>query len=219
MRCGQDGPDARRPTQAICRYGQGGERGSRRAAAWSRGPDFRGCDRGGVHEGRGKCGALGPLRGRTYAHGRRHCSALRGPSWPQPRRGRGNLGAFLCREPSQYRHIASGSPPRTASHIASVAHVPIYEIGSNTPLYSRVHIPDKSRSSKSFGDNRRPAAAAFSSRCATDAVPGIGSIKRDWPSTLCSFCTETIAAMRFSETPGPQLSACRKMHSPGRTPR
>ena len=44
--------------------------------------------------------------------------------------GRGNLGAFLCREPSQYRHIASGSPPRTASHIASVAHVPIYEIGS-----------------------------------------------------------------------------------------
>ena len=29
-------------------------------------------------------GALGPLRGRTYAHGRRHCSALRVPSWPQP---------------------------------------------------------------------------------------------------------------------------------------
>src|SRR5215813_8364772 len=39
-------------------------------------------------------------------------------------------GACLCREPLQYRHIASGSPPRPASHIASVAHVPIYEIGS-----------------------------------------------------------------------------------------
>ena len=28
---------------------------------------------------RGDTGALGPLRGRTYAHGRRHCSALRVP--------------------------------------------------------------------------------------------------------------------------------------------
>ena len=44
--------------------------------------------------------------------------------------GRGDLGASLCREPLQYRHIVSGSPPRPASHIASVAHVPIYEIGS-----------------------------------------------------------------------------------------
>ena len=45
-------------------------------------------------------------------------------------KGRGDLGAFLCREPLQYRHIAAGSPPRTASHIASVAHVPTIEIGS-----------------------------------------------------------------------------------------
>src|SRR5215510_11732913 len=45
--------------------------------------------------------------------------------------GRGDLGASLCREPLQYRHIVSGSPPRPASHIASVAHVPIYEIGSS----------------------------------------------------------------------------------------
>src|SRR5262245_29583349 len=44
--------------------------------------------------------------------------------------GRGALGASLCREPSRYRHIASGSPPRPASHIASVAHVPTIEIGS-----------------------------------------------------------------------------------------
>ncbi|MBM3359348.1 MAG: hypothetical protein FJY54_16680, partial [Betaproteobacteria bacterium] len=29
MRCGQDGPDARRPTKAICRYGLGGQRRSR----------------------------------------------------------------------------------------------------------------------------------------------------------------------------------------------
>src|SRR5262249_39055667 len=41
-------------------------------------------------------------------------------------------GAALCREHSQYRHIASDSPPRTASHLASVAHVPSYEIGSGT---------------------------------------------------------------------------------------
>src|SRR5262249_14847082 len=34
--------------------------------------------------------------------------------------GRGNLRAFLCREPSQYRHIASDSPPRTASHTCLV---------------------------------------------------------------------------------------------------
>ena len=30
-------------------------------------------------QARGDTGALGPLRGRTYAHGRRHCSALRVP--------------------------------------------------------------------------------------------------------------------------------------------
>src|SRR5262249_45448533 len=45
-------------------------------------------------------------------------------------------GASLRREPSQYRHIASGSPPRPASRSASVAHVPIYEIGSGEgPCY------------------------------------------------------------------------------------
>src|SRR5688572_22607500 len=44
----------------------------------------------------------------------------------RPRRG-----AFCCRSPLQYRHIAAGDPPKTASHIASVAHVPIYEIGSS----------------------------------------------------------------------------------------
>src|SRR6185436_14330434 len=45
-------------------------------------------------------------------------------------KGRDDLGASLCREPSQYRHIASGSPPRSASHLAAVAHVPSYETGS-----------------------------------------------------------------------------------------
>ncbi len=45
--------------------------------------------------------------------------------------GRGDLGASCCREPLQYRHIAAGSPPKPASHIATVAHVPIIEIGSN----------------------------------------------------------------------------------------
>ena len=45
--------------------------------------------------------------------------------------GRGDLGASCCRSPLQYRHIAAGDPPKPASHIASVAHVPIYEIGSS----------------------------------------------------------------------------------------
>ena len=45
-------------------------------------------------------------------------------------KGRGDLGAFRCREPLQYRHIAADSPPKTASHLASVAHVPVIEIGS-----------------------------------------------------------------------------------------
>src|SRR5688572_32281216 len=43
----------------------------------------------------------------------------------RPRRG-----ASCCRSPLQYRHIAAGDPLKSASHIASVAHVPIYEIGS-----------------------------------------------------------------------------------------
>src|ERR1700716_4184035 len=48
-------------------------------------------------------------------------------------KGRGDLGAFLRREPLQYRHISAGSPPRTASHIASVAHVSMAEIDSKGP--------------------------------------------------------------------------------------
>lgn len=52
--------------------------------------------------------------------------------------GRGDLGAFCRREPLQYRHIAAGSPPKTASHIASVAHVPIIEIGSSNRIHGRI---------------------------------------------------------------------------------
>src|SRR5215831_20826 len=44
----------------------------------------------------------------------------------------GAICASLCREPLQYRHIAAGSPPRPASQLASVSHVPMYEIGSET---------------------------------------------------------------------------------------
>src|SRR3970040_808798 len=47
-------------------------------------------------------------------------------------KGRGDLGASCLRSPLQYRHIAAGDPPKPASHIASVAHVPIYEIGSKS---------------------------------------------------------------------------------------
>src|SRR5262249_17400505 len=72
------------------------------------------------------------------AHGAGHMSIWSSRATKQTtvlaatRVGRGALGASLCREPLQYRHIASGSPPRPASHIASVAHVPIYEIGSRS---------------------------------------------------------------------------------------
>src|SRR5215208_6350315 len=37
------------------------------------------------------------------------------------RTGRGALGAFRCRNPSQYSRYCFGLPPRTASHSPSVA--------------------------------------------------------------------------------------------------
>jgi hypothetical protein len=46
-------------------------------------------------------------------------------------KGRGALGAFRRRAPLQYSRYCRTRPPRTASHIASVAHVPIIEIGSS----------------------------------------------------------------------------------------
>jgi hypothetical protein len=58
--------------------------------------------------------------------------------------GRGDLGAYCCRSPLQYRHIAAGDPPKSASHIAAVAHVPIYEIGSN----DRIRRAEPSRGSR-----------------------------------------------------------------------
>ena len=66
-------------------------------------------------------------------------------------KGRGDLGASCCRSPLQYRHIAAGDPPKPASHIASVAHVPIYEIGSKA-----VPVPGDRISHRPF---RHPAAA------------------------------------------------------------
>ena len=99
MRCGQDGPDARRTTKA----GLAPESNSGASRSiWSR-------------------------------------RATQQPTvLAATRVGRGALGASLRRAPSQYRHIASGSPPRPASHIASVAHVPIYEIGSSQGLLPSV---------------------------------------------------------------------------------
>jgi hypothetical protein len=49
-------------------------------------------------------------------------------------KGRGALGAFRRRAPLQYSRYCCTRPPRTASHIASVAHVPIIEIGSDTAI-------------------------------------------------------------------------------------
>ena len=66
-------------------------------------------------------------------------------------KGRGDLGASCCRSPLQYRHIAAGNPPKAASHIASVAHVPIYEIGSKP-----VPVPENRINHRPF---RHPGAA------------------------------------------------------------
>ena len=74
--------------------------------------------------------------------------------------GRGKLGASCCWEPLQYRHIAAGSPPKPASHIASVAHAPIVEIGSATRPFG----PAPNRTL------RAPGAAASRFRCAA-ALP------------------------------------------------
>jgi len=130
MRCGQDGPYARRTAQAICRYGQAGQRSRRRAAGRSRGPDVLPGMRPRRCASTRSSAALWPAPGshlRVYAQ-----ALLRRPrALAATRVGRGALGASLCREPLQYRHIAAGSPPRPASHIASVAHVPIIEIGSS----------------------------------------------------------------------------------------
>ena len=68
-------------------------------------------------EGRGAEQRLPPLR--AYVAGVRPAIAKRSLR-----------GAYCCRSPLQYRHIAADDPPKSASHIASVAHVPIDEIGS-----------------------------------------------------------------------------------------
>ena len=44
-------------------------------------------------------GALGPLRGRTYAHGRRHCSALRVPVLAATRRDGAIWAHFVVGRP------------------------------------------------------------------------------------------------------------------------
>ena len=72
-------------------------------------------------EGRGAEQRLPPLR--AYLAGVRPAVAKR------PLRG-----ASCRRSPLQYRHIAASHPPKTASHIATVAHVPAVEIGSSAMI-------------------------------------------------------------------------------------
>jgi hypothetical protein len=103
MRCGQDEVDARRTAQAICRYGQAGQRRRR-------------------------------------------------PSWPQPegtgRSGRISLSVAPDMESTCRRD------PRTASHLASVAHVSRVEIGS---------IPKKR--APRLGGEKMPADASLRFHC------------------------------------------------------
>src|SRR6185295_13453188 len=54
-------------------------RQGRRAGAAEQGPHSWGCDRKGAHWHAVIPARLARLRGRTYAHGRRHCFALRVP--------------------------------------------------------------------------------------------------------------------------------------------
>jgi hypothetical protein len=93
-------------------------------------PRLRGCDRGGVHRHADSIRRAWPAAG---SHLRPRAQALLRPPravLAATRVGRGDLGAYCCRSPLQYRHIAAGDP-KSASHIASVAHVPIHEIGSS----------------------------------------------------------------------------------------
>ena len=90
---------------------------------------FRGCDRGGA-SARVQLRRCGPLPGRTYAYTRRHCSAVRVP-WPQPE-GTGRSGRISLSVAPNIESMRRRDPPRTASHLASVAHVPGYETGSSS---------------------------------------------------------------------------------------
>jgi hypothetical protein len=117
-------------------------------------PRLRGCDRGGARWARrfkparlARCGVAPTPTGAGTAP----------PSACRPGRnlkGRGAVarplgqgedavakrprrGASCCRYPLQYRHIAAGYPPKAASHIASVAHVPTIEIGSSLRVTER----------------------------------------------------------------------------------
>src|SRR5262249_35266043 len=74
-----------------------------------------------------------------------------------------------CRELSQYRHIVSGSPPRPASHIASVAHVPSYEIGSR--LWAPYFTPRESRTAMNASEKRKRFRAVLTGqRCMSPAT-------------------------------------------------
>src|SRR5688572_13566041 len=80
-------------------------------------------------------------------------------------------GASCCRSPLQYRHIAAGDPPKTASHIASVAHVPIYEISSRLsgkPLFRLLAVLD----SRLRGNYGCCAVAGSCRRALSSSLPG-----------------------------------------------
>src|SRR5215813_11657931 len=121
---------------------------------------FRGCDPAGARA-RVQVRRCGPLPGRTYACTRRHCSAVRVP-WPQPEwdgaesngplpllSALGQVDEAQAASACSGAHLFVGSPRnidillralllRPASHIASVAHVPIYETGSGHERYRSV---------------------------------------------------------------------------------
>ena len=82
-----------------------------------------------------RCGQDGPYTRRTTKAICRYCRGgqrSRRPSWPQPG-GTGRSGRISLSVAPNIESMRRRDPPRTASQLASVAHVPVYGIGSSYP--------------------------------------------------------------------------------------
>ena len=112
-------------------------------------------------------------------------------------KGRGDLGAFLRREPLQYRHIAAGSPPLTASHIASVAHVLIIEIGSS----GRPRFKSVGRYQSLSSSSIRWSGALLTRRMQVQGLPGQPAQWRSWCNSSTAECESAGAGATPADHP------------------
>jgi hypothetical protein len=146
MRCGQNAMNARSGAQLISRRLRlvsrrpvcGSSRRSPSVALRPRHAALRPVPHHAMRDrGRGALTKPATTQARVLATTRRDGAlsnglplrALFGKRTPRGRK-RPLRGAFRRRAPLQYCRYCRTRPPRTASHIASVAHVPMIEIGS-----------------------------------------------------------------------------------------